>query len=166
ATKLKFANFHNIRPDVHVHACTQDVLKALNSPSEDCSIGVTLRSHYRAMQASSEFGTKALRFSVFANAGYLINDNYQGIVPFMEYLCLKGAEYMGAADGEMKSTFTFGRGEQNVITRYRDHNAGTKPLLARNVDWNNGLNYAEWYDMHRLFWAGLHSIYEVQNSIL
>lgn len=165
-TKLKFANFHDLRPDVHVHACTQDVLKPLNTPSQDTSIGVTLRSAFRARQESSEFGTKALRFTVVSNSGYLINDDYDGLVPFLEWWCLKGAEYMGAENGEMNNDYSFGRGEQNIVTRYRDHNAGVKPLEARDTDWANGVNYAEWYDMSRLFYAGMESIFENQTSIL
>lgn len=166
ATKLKFSKFLSLRPDVLAHICTQDVLKPLNTPSEDTSIGITIRSHFRATQESSEFGTKALRVAVMANAGYLINDNYDGIVPFMEQLLIKGAAYMGAENGAMDGDNNFGRGELNIITRYRDHNVGDKLEDARNTDWNNGLNYAEYYDMSRLFWAGLQSIYENHTSVL
>jgi len=165
-TKLKFANFHAIRPDVYIHACTQDVLKPLNSAAADSSIGVTLRSHFRASQESAEFGTKACRYAVVMSAGRLINDNYDGLVPFLEWLLIKGAEYMSAADGSMNSDFAFGRGEQNIVTRYRDHNAGTKLVGARKNDWDNGLNYAEWFDMSRLFYAGIQSIYETHTSVL
>jgi len=166
ATKLKFVNFHNLRPDVFVHVCTQDVALPLNTPSQDSSIGVTLRSTFRAQQESSEFGTKALRFACFSNAGYFIDDDYDGLVPFMEWICMKGAAYMGAENGEMNNDAVFGRGEENIITRYRDHNAGLKPIEAADSDWANGVNYAEWYDMSRLFYAGIESLYEVQTSIL
>jgi hypothetical protein len=165
-TKKKFANFHNIRPDVVVHACTQDVGRALNTPSEDSSIAISLRSHFRAMQESQEFGTKALRFMVVGQAGYLIEDDYDGLVPFLEFLMILATRYMGAANGEMDSTYAFGRGEQNVVTRYRDHNVVTRDPEVRNNDWNNGLNYTEYFDMSRLFWAGLQSIYEDHTSVL
>lgn len=165
-TKLKFANFHAIRPDVFVHACTQDVAKPLNSATADSSIGVTLRSHFRASQESSEFGTKACRYAVFMSAGKLINDNYDGLVPFLEWILLKGAAYMSGEDGSMNPDFAFGRGEQNIVTRYREHNAGTKLVSARKNDWDNGLNYAEWFDMSRLFYAGIQSIHEEHTSIL
>lgn len=164
--KRKFSVFHSIRPDVHIHICTQDVSKPVNTPAEDTSAAIALRSHFRALQESSEFGTKALRVTVMGNAGYLVNDNYDGVVPFLEYLCYKGAEYMGAEDGSMKADKSFGRGEQNYFTRYRDHNAGDKDITAKSNDWNNGLNYAEWYDMSRLFWPALQSIYEDHTSIL
>lgn len=167
AIKRKFANFYGLRPDVFIHVCTQDVLQPINTPAEDSSIGITLRSHFRAMQESAEFATKALRFCVMGNAGYLINDNYRAPVPFLEYLCLKGAQYMGAENGEMDSKNRFGRGERNVIDRYRDHNvAGEKDDTARATDWANGMNFAEWFDMSRLFWSGLQSIYEDHKSPL
>jgi hypothetical protein len=152
---------------VYIHACTQDVLQPLNTPSEDSSIGITLRSHFRAMQESSEFGTKALRFAVVKSAGYLINDNYDGLVPFLEWFCLKGAEYMGAENGTMNGDARFGRGEQNVVTRYRDHNGNPlQDLNAKNNDWNNGLNSPEYYGMQQLFFPALQSIYENHTSIL
>lgn len=165
-TKLKFSGFHALRPDVVPHICTQDVLRPLNTPSQDSSIGVTLRSHFRASQESAEFGTKACRYALVMSAGKLINDTYDGLVPFLEWWLLKGAEYMSAADGSMNSDFAFGRGEQNIVTRYRDHNAGTKLVSARKNDWDNGLNFAEWFDMSRLFYAGMQSIHEVHTSIL
>ena len=163
-TKLKFKEFHSLRPDVYIHACTQDVSRRLNSPSEDTSIGMTLRSHFRAASESQEFGTKAARFAVFNSAGYFLNDDYRKIVPFLEWVAMKGAEYMGAADGKMRTEKSFGRGEQNVVTRYVRHNAGLKPLGARNVDWNNGVNYPEFYDMNRLFFAALQSTYSDSTS--
>ena len=166
ATKLKFSAFHDSRPDVFVHLCCQDVNSPLNTPSQDSSIAVTLRSHFRALQESSEFGTKALRVCVFGQAGYLIDDDYDKLVPFLEYLLILGTQYMGAEGGEMKNEFSFGRGEQNVITRYRDHNVVTRDEEVRQVDWDNGMNYSEYFDMSRLFWAGLQSIYEEQTSIL
>jgi hypothetical protein len=164
-TKLKFAAFVNIRPDVLVHACTQDVLKPLNTPSEDSSIAVALRSAFRATQESAEFGTRPVRFFLMANAGYLINDDYDGIVPFLEYLSIKATQYLGAENGEMLNRQSFSRGEQTVITRYRDHNVVTRDPEVRNVDWGNGLNYAEFFDMSRQFWAGLQTIHEDQTSI-
>lgn len=165
-TKLKFANFHAIRPDVYIHACTQDVTRPLNTPSMDSSIGVTLRSHFRASQESAEFGTKSCRYAVFMSAGKLINDTYEELVPFLEWVLIKGAEYMSAEDGSMNSDNSFGRGEQNIVTRYRDHNAATKLVGLRKNDWDNGLNYAEYFDMSRLFYAGIQSIHENHTSIL
>lgn len=165
-TKLKFTAFHNLRPDVYPHVCTQDVLLPLNTPSEDTSVLLTLRSTFRSMIESPEFGTKATRFALFNCAGYFPEDDYKGLVPFMEYIVNKGAAYMGAANGKMNSNNAFGRGEENVVTRYIRHNAGLKKINARNSDWNNGVNYPEFYDMKRLFYPGLQSIYEDHTSPL
>lgn len=165
-TKLKFVEFHNLRPDVYPHICTQDVSKKINTPSEDSSILLTLRSHFRSQIESPEFGTKATRFALFNCAGYFPGDEYKGLVPFMEFIVLKGAEYMGSTDGKMKSSYVFGRGDRNVVTRYVRHNAGKKPLNARNSDWNNGVNYPEFFDMKRLSYMGIQSIYADHTSPL
>lgn len=165
-TKLKFKAFHNLRPDVIVHVCTQDVTKRLNTPEEDSSIGITLRSTFRSLQESTTHGTPSTRFALTGNAGYLINDDYDGMVPFLEYLLILGAKYMGSEDGEMKSNYSFGKGEKTVITRYRDHNVTFRTDEARYPDWNNGLNLAIGYDMSRMFWPGVQSIHENHTSIL
>lgn len=84
----------------------------------------------------------------------------------MEYIIFKGAAYMGAANGKMDTRYSFGRGENNIVTRYVRHNAGRKPLGARSSDWENGVNYPEFYDMKRLFYPGLQSIYADHTSPL
>lgn len=166
STKLKFTAFHNLRPDVIVHACTQDVLERLNSPTEDTSIGVALRSAFRAQQESAEFGTKAMRFFCQMNAGKLVNSDYDGIVPFLEDTMKRVAQYAGAGSGEMNPAYAFGRGSQNVITRFKDHNVISRPPAARNVDWSNGITYAEMFDIgDRIFVAGYQSMYENQTSV-
>lgn len=165
-TKLKFVAFHNLRADTYPHVCTQDVTTPLNTPSEDSSAGLTIRSAFRSMIESPEFGTKSTRFAVANGAGYFADDDYTGMVPFMEYIASKGANYMGAANGRMDPEKTFGRGENNVVTRYVRHNGGIKPLLARNKDWLNGVNYPEFYDMKRMFYAGIQSIHEDHTSPL
>lgn len=165
-TKKLFAKFHNMRPDVMVHVCTQDVSKPQNTAAQDSSVGVTLRSYFRSMQESVEFGTKPLRFTVVPNSGYVIGDTYDGLVPFLEYLLILGGKYMGAESGSMNPTYSFGRGEQTVIDRYRDHNVTYRDDTVRNVDWNNGLVLADDYDMSRLFWPGVQTLYEDHTSIM
>lgn len=166
AIKKKFSIFNSIRPDIHIHACTQDVSQRLNTPEMDAAALVALRSHFRAQQESAEFGTGATRFTVVTEAGKFISDDYQGIVPFLEWWCLKGAQYMGAENGMMDPNARWGRGEQNIVARYVDHNAGMKKVEARNTDWNNGGNFTEFFDMEQLFYAGCQSIFANHSSIL
>lgn len=166
ATKVKFAKFHAIRPDVYVHVSTQDVSRARNTTSVDSSVGITLRSAFRSVMESTEFNTKAMRFALVSNAGYLIEDEYEGLVPFLEYLLILGARYMSSETGEMLREFTFGRGEKTVITRYRDTNVAYRDPDVKVNDWNNGLNMADYFDMSRSFWPGVQSIYENHTSIL
>lgn len=155
----KFNKFKIIRPDVFIAVSTQDVSKPLNSPAEDTSIARTLQSIFRATNESEEFGTSGARAVIVSGAGEFIDDTYTGIVPVLEWLVLRNAQYMGAGDGKMRSSAQFGRGEQNIVDRYRNHNVARKKLGARDVDYSNGVNYVEAYDMHRLFFAGLQSIY-------
>lgn len=164
--KRLYANFHNLRPDVHVHACTQDILQPTNTPEEDSSVMATLRSHYRLMIESEEFGTSAVRFTVVGNAGVRIGDVYRKQTPYLAYLCYLGARYMGAGDGAMIPRWSFGRGAENVLPAYRDHNAFTKSWIGQQTDWDNGMNFAQTYDVNRQSWMGLRSMYEDMNSVL
>lgn len=167
ATKLKFANFHSLRPDVVIHSCCQDVTRPLNTPAEDSSIGVTLRTRFRAMSESDIYGTKSARFFLASCAGKVIGDNtYTKIVPFLEWVLIKGAAYLSADDGAMINANSFSRGEKNIFNRYYQHNAGTKRELARLPDWTNGLNVPMFSNLNQLFYPGLRSIHEVENSIL
>lgn len=165
-TKRLFANFHNLRPDVHVHACTQDVLLPTNTPEQDTSVMILLRSHYRSMLESEEFGTGAVRFTVCGNAGIRIGDAYRKQTPYLAYLCYLGALYMGAGDGAMVARNSFGKGSDNVLPAYRKHNAFTKSWIGMQTDWDNGMNFAQTYDMNRQSWMGLRSMYEDMNSVL
>lgn len=165
-TKLKFVNFHNLRPDVAVFACTQNVLDPINTVAEDSAILVRLKSEYRMQQESEEFGTKAARFFIQKNAGYLINSDYDGLVPFLESTLNFVANYMGAGDGTMNPAKSFGRGSQNRIDRYRNHNAQSLPEDVRNNDWNNGCTYAESFDIDEVFVPAFQSLYEDKTSVL
>lgn len=164
--KLALPALHNLRPDVLIATCPQDVMEPLNTVAQDSSIAIALRSRFRAQTESTEFGTKACRFFCQANAGYVVGSDYDGLVPFLEDTLIKVASYMGAGNGVMTTANAFGRGSQNVISRYRDHNAVSREDTARNADWSNGLTYAESFDIDRLFVAGYQSMYETQNSVL
>lgn len=166
STKKLFANVLGVRPDVHVHVCTQDVSESLNSPAKESAVAALLRAHFRNYAESSEFGTKTVRVTLMGNAGKLIGSKYRKLVPFLEGLCFKGAQYMGAGNGYMNPRYSFSRAPGNVIGRYKEHNAVFKAEDARNADWKNGLNFAQSFDMKQLFWAGLQSIYEDHTSPL
>ena len=166
ATKVKYTAFHNLRPDIFTAVCTQDITEDLNTPAEDSSIAITLRSTFRAQQESSEFGTKPYRFFLQSQAGQLIDDTYDGLVPFLESTLIKLAEYGGASDGALKPENSFGRGSQNTIDRYRNHNCISRKPGARNTDWSNGMTYAESFDIDQIFVAGYQSMYETQNSVM
>lgn len=165
-TKLKMGVFHDIRPEIGVFTCTQDVSMPINTPAVDSSVAITLKNIIRQRIESTEFGTAGFRGFLQANAGYVIGSEYQGLVPFLESTLLKMCQYGGAANGKLNPAFSFGRGEENVITRYRNHNATSRKLTVKNQDWNNGMVYAEYYDIDRTFVAGYQTVHVNQNSAL
>lgn len=163
-TKKKFVNlFH--RPDVYFIASTQDATRRLNTPSEDSSVCIALRSYYRSIPESDWYGTAACRAVVMANAGRYIPSNYRGNLPFTIGFSSRIASYMGSSDGYMKPRYRFDRAPGNVISDYRLHNAVTRPEPSRNTDWKNGMVFAQSFDTRQVFWAGMQTIYDDETSI-
>jgi hypothetical protein len=154
------------RADVWIVASTQDALEPLNTNSEESSIASALRAYFRSVPESEFFGTGACRVIVMGNAGKLIGSSYKGNLPFTISFAQKCAAYMGAAEGFMKDDKSFDSSPGNIVRAYKNHNALSKPALARNKDWENGLVFAQNFDRNSVFWPGLQTIYADNTSIL
>lgn len=163
-TKKKFINlFH--RKDTWFIASTQDATRPMNTPSEDSSVCIALRSYYRSIPESDWFGTAACRAAIMGNSGKYIESNYRGNLPFTVGFSNRIAKYMGASNGYMKPRYRFDRAPGNVISDYRLHNAKTRPEPSRNTDWKNGMMFAQSFDTRQVFWAGYQTIYDDETSI-
>lgn len=164
-TKKAFANVLK-RRDCWVVVSTQDVARPLNSPSEESSMAVALRAHFRAFPESEYFGTRTVRVLIVGHAGQVIDSKIKTPIPFTLALADKSSKYMGAATGYMNSQYEFDTAPGNIVSDFVGHNAIFKPEMARNRDWNNGLIFAQNFDRKSIFWPGLQTIYDDNTSIL
>lgn len=154
------------RKDVYVVVSTQDATRPLNTPSEDSSIAVALRTYLRSIPESEYYGTAACRAVVMAHAGKLVGSKYKGNVPFTHFLATRSAKYMGAGNGIMDSTQNFESAPGNVVREFRNHNYVFRSETARRRDWANGLTFAQSFDTQSIFIPGIQTIYDNETSIL
>lgn len=167
ATKQKAINILN-RKDTFIDMATQEWDRPINTPSEDSSMGVALRAWLRSMPESTYHGTAAARASIWAHAGLMHGTDYKHPLPFSVSIAKLTAEYAGAGDGIMVSGLEFdsARNGRSIIRDFKTHNVLSRDEAARNKDWNNGINFAQWYDRRSIHWPGQQSIYDNDTSIL
>lgn len=164
-TKKAMAKFLQ-RRDAWIVVATQDAARPLNSPSEESSMAVALRAHFRAFPESEHFGTRTVRVLIVGHAGQVIGSKIKSPIPFTLSLADKSSKYMGAGNGYMNSQYEFDTAPGNIVSNFIGHNATFKPEIARNRDWNNGLIFAQNFDRKSIFWPGLQTIYDDPTSIL
>jgi len=164
-TKKKFSNVLQ-RRDVWLAICTQDANRPLNSASEESSMAVALRAHFRSVPESEYYGTQTCRVVIVGHAGNLVGSRYKGILPFVVAFGEKCARYMGAATGYMNPNANFERAPGSTVSGFIRHNAKFKPVIAKNRDWNNGLIFAQNFDRKSIHWPGLQTIYDDNTSVL
>lgn len=154
------------RSDVWVTLSTQDVLQPQNSPAEDSSMAIALRSAAEAYPESVLYGTKVCRVIIVGQSGHLINHRYKGLMPLTAEFAARVADYMGAGNGRWNENVAFDRSPNNLVTMFRDVNNTHKPANARKNDWDNGLVWAQYYDHRSLFFPAFQTAYSDDSSVL
>lgn len=169
-TKLAFAVPLGKRKDVWVAVSTQDISAPQNTPAEESSIAISLKTAFRNFPESEIFGTKVCRAVIIGHSGRLISDKYKGpqdnLLPLTLEFAVKCANFMGAGNGVWASGMGFDMPPNNQITLFRDVNATFKAATVRNKDWENGLVWAQNYDRRSLFWPAVQTVYDDDSSVL
>jgi len=168
--KYALANWLDYRPDVHVTLGTYSVPtsgagKAL-SLSDEISIGTMLRNQLFNHVESAYWGTPAVRACIMMQQGTLLNGRFNGLVSTVFELASKRAAYSGATQGVLNSDNKYSVAPGNIVTYMKDISNSFIPLSAKTQAWISGLNYCQSYDTKRLFYAGLHTIYNQERSVL
>lgn len=165
AIKDKLPAIMNRRNTI-VATATQVAGAPLNTGDQESSAAVNLRALLRAFPESDQYGTSTCRGLVVGNGGRYIPSAYRGNLPFTIELARRCAAYMGAASGVFNTSQAIDVDPNKIVSNYRNHNAGFKPVTARGTDWNNGLIFAQPYDTRRQMWAGLRTVYDNPTSVL
>ncbi len=165
-TKLAMLTPIGRRKDMWVALATQDVTEDINTPSEDSSIAVSLRTAARNYPESEIYGTSVCRAIIVGGAGRLINSKYRKPLPLTIELAQKIARYMGAGNGVWRSGLGPDMPPNNQITMFRDVNVVFRSATQRARDWENGMIWAQSYDRRSLFFPALQTVYNDDSSIL
>jgi hypothetical protein len=165
-TKKKLLTVLGKRKDMYVVLSTQDVSAKQNTPSEESSIAISLRTAARMYPESEVFGTPVCRAIVIGHSGYLINSKWTKLTPLTIEFAAKSARYMGAGNGIWKSAQSFSISPSNQVTMFRNVNASFKKVEVRSQDWDNGLVWVQNYDRRSLFFPAFQTVYDDDSSIL
>lgn len=163
-TKKRMIDFLGIRKDCKVVMSTQDVLIDMNTKAEDQSTGSALRSQLLLHPESVLFGTQVFRGTILQQAGYITDYNWKGIVPATFDCMIKKCIWQGATffKGKPKglpnsAVEVFKTGSINWFPNSDDH---------KQLSWDTGLNYMQYYDMTGFHYADVRSIYPLETSVI
>lgn len=154
------------RKDMWVIMSTQDVTQPQNTPSEESSIAIALRTAARMYPESVIYGTPTCRALVMGHSGYLLNSTYKGLLPLTIEFAKKCADYMGAGNGVWDSNARYDAPGNNHVQMFKKVNAPFKGANVRSKDWDAGLVWVENYDRRSLFWPGIQTVYDDDTSVL
>lgn len=155
------------RPDCFVVLGTQVAGEPLNTPEEDSSIGLALRNISRSYIDSETYNTPVYKAIILKNGGKLFDTEYDKYVPMGSmFLAIKSSAYMGNASGFWSQRNIFGRGDQNIVTMFYDHNVVYADVNAKKADWDLGLCHAQYFDTTNIHYPSFQTVYDDNTSIL
>lgn len=137
-----------------------------NTMDIETSLAGQLRDYARLYPESEVYGTPVCRAIIVGQAGRLINSSYTRRLPLTIEYANKVSRFMGAADGFWNPTRAYDQKGQNIIELMRDVNLSWREENVANQQWANGLVYAEDYDMRRMFFPAIRTVYNNETSVL
>lgn len=159
-----------LRKDMMTIAATQVAGARQNTPEEELSMTIALRTYARLFPESVVYGTHVCRAAIIGHSGELLNHQYTGILPLTIDLADKVSKYMGASNGNWKADEGFDDGEKgsNVVTMFKTStvNHRWKPDAAYIADWDNGVIGIRSKNRTALFYPGFQTVYDDPTSTL
>lgn len=154
------------RKDMYCVISTQDVSQRQNTPSEETSIAIALRTAARMYPESEVYGTPTCRAIVIGHSGYLLNTNYYQLLPLTVEFAQKSARYMGAGTAVWKTNARFDAPPNNHVKMFKGVNADWLSVNARGRQWDAGLVWVQNYDRRSLFYPAVQTVYDDDSSVL
>lgn len=137
-----------------------------NDMDTETGVAGQLREFARNYPESEVYGTPVCRAIIVGQAGRLIGSSYTRRLPLTIEYANKVSRFMGAADGFWNPTRAYDQKGQNIIELMRDINLTWREENVANQQWANGLVYAEDYDMRRMFFPAIRTVYNNETSVL
>lgn len=154
------------RKDVGVILSTHVIGSPQLTPSEESSTAMSLNNMARNFPESTLYGTGVVRALIVGHSGKLIQSTYRDFLPMTIEIARKFAAYMGAGNGQWRSTASFDDVPNNMVTMFKNVNSHWKPEVQRYRDWDNGLVWVEDYDRKALFFPAIQTVYNDDTSVL
>lgn len=163
--KTKLINFISVRKNTFVMLSTrQNTDTTPNDLVTDRAIAINLKSRIGLAPESVRFGTPAARGMVIMGAGKIINGLDNNYYPLTYELGIKSAKMMGGAS--WKAANIFDKGEDNIIDSMYDITPGFIPQGVKPSLWNLGVVWAQPYDLKRMHFPSLQTVYTNDTSVL
>ena len=137
-----------------------------NNEATETAIAGTLRTVASMYPESEVYGTPVCRAVIVGQCGTLINSLYTRKLPLTYELANKVSAFMGDPTGIWNAEAAYDQRGNNLIQLMTDVNLSWKDENVGEQAWANGLVYAEDYDLKRLFFPAVRTVYNNDTSVL
>ena len=162
SAKQALIDFVGVRKDVKIIISTQVSSIVPNSKEEDQSAGSTLRGQALLHPESPIYGTSACRITIFQQAGILPDSPWEKWVPATFAILRKRSQFHNAK--YIKGTF---KGLPNSeVDCFQKVNWTPSDNDHKQLSWDTGLNYFQYYDMVSIHYPDIKSVYMYDTSLL
>jgi len=133
-----------------------------NDAATNIDTGLTLRNYGILQRESVAMGTEGCRTSVWAQGGKLIADPTNRWYPTSVWDAYVHAKFMNR-----QSIQEVPEGLPNsAVTLFSELNWVPSSEAVKEVLWNSGLNYTQYYDMSRQHFPAIRTVYNNDTSVL
>lgn len=165
-TKYDLLNFIAMRKDTAVFLSTFESGAVRLTPSEETSLAIALRTRAENFPESDYFGTPVMRCYIQGRTAKLRTSVWKADVSPLYEIGKKLARYMGSANGKWKIGGGIGGAPNSIMEELTDYSALFTPALARNRDWEAGLNWIMHFDRKNAFIPATKTVYQDDTSVL
>lgn len=166
ATKYLMNNIISLRKNTAIAVSPYDVLGTALDIDQESNLGSVIVSRMRNYPESEYFGTPTVRGVFIGRHGHMIDTTYPKDLPYTIEYAYKKAKYMGAGNGVWKNDAKFDFGDGAKIELFDTINVTDVPQSVRNKDWDNGMNWVEYFDRSRMYFPALQTVYNNDTSVL
>ena len=165
-TKYDLMNFIALRRDTTVFLSTYEAGERRLTPSEETSLAISLRTRAEFYPESDYFGTPVMRAYIQGRTAKLRSSVWKQDVSALYEIGKKLSTYMGASNGKWKIGGGIGGAPNSIMEELTDYSALFSPALARNRDWEAGLNWIMHFDRKNAFIPATKTVYQDDTSVL
>ena len=166
AVKYALMDWHSVRNDLKVTIGTAVAGEPKLTPDQEFNVGTDLSTRAATYAESATWGTPTCRIVIVGQSGWDPKGDYDHRVPLTFEWAVKRARYMGADNGVLKGEFKYDEYPLNKVDTLQYISSPDMTNLLKGKLWDNGVNYCQTFDEEKMFYAGMHTVYQEQRSVL